>query len=108
MNLPIIYRFVSLVTLPLSAALYVPPVQAQAGNPQPAILTASNASGRVVVFPSANALPTTQNLIPLPSFGLPQGVSYFGSDKALVTDIFKNSIYVVQISTATLLDTIYT
>ena len=115
MNLPIIYRFVALVILPLSAALYAPLVQAQSGNPLPAILTTPHSSvtgqgnDRVVVFPNANASPPTQKLVPgLPDNVVPHGVSYFGSDSALVADWGNSRIFVLQISSATLLATINT
>jgi uncharacterized repeat protein (TIGR01451 family) len=75
---------------------------------QPAILGATSASNRAVVFPDANT-PGTQNLVPgLPAGAQPHGVAYFGSDNALLSDFSNSRVFVVQISTASLLSTINT
>lgn len=75
---------------------------------QPAILGAASASNRAVVFPDANT-PGTQNLVPgLPTNAQPHGVAYFGSDNALLSDFANSRVFVVQISTASLISTINT
>ncbi len=75
---------------------------------QPAILGATSASNRAVVFPDADT-PATQNLVPgLPVNAQPHGVAYFGSDNALLSDFGNGRVFVVQISTASLLSTIST
>ena len=75
---------------------------------QPAILGATSASNRAVVFPDAN-FPATQNLVPgLPANAQPHGVAYFGSDNALLSDFSNGRVFVVQISTASLISTINT
>ena len=74
---------------------------------QPAILGAAGASDRAVVFPDANT-PATQNLVALPAGASPHGVAYFGSDNALISDFSNSRVFVVRISTATLLATIST
>ncbi len=85
------------------------PTPTSGGNPQPAILTALSASNRAVVFPDPGNAPTTQNLVlGLPSDAQPQGVAYYGSDNALISDFRKSRIFVVKVSTAALLDTINT
>ncbi len=80
----------------------------QTSAQQPAIIGATDASNRAVVFPDAN-VPGTQNLVPgLPTGARPHGVAYFGSDNALLSDFSNSRVFVVQISTATLLSTITT
>ena len=75
---------------------------------QPAILGATSASNRAVVFPDANT-PAGQNLVPgLPTNAQPHGVAYFGSDNALLSDFSNSRVFVAQISTASLLSTINT
>ena len=75
---------------------------------QPAILGATSASNRAVVFPDANT-PGTQILVPgLPANAQPHGVAYFGSDNALLSDFSNSRVFVAQISTASLLSTINT
>jgi hypothetical protein len=76
---------------------------------QPAILTASGASKRVVVFPDPGNAPATQTLVPgLPAGANPQGVAYYGSDNGLIADAGNSRIFVVQVSTGALLATIDT
>ncbi len=75
---------------------------------QPAIIGATSASNKAVVFPDAN-VPGTQVLVPgLPVGASPHGVAYFGSDNALLSDFGASRVFVVQISTATLISTIIT
>jgi uncharacterized repeat protein (TIGR01451 family) len=80
----------------------------QATNPQPAILTTISASNTAVIFPDPSGAPTTQKMPPLPVDAFPQGVSYYGSDNALIADYTRSRVFVVQISTAALLATIDT
>ena len=84
--------------------------------PQPAIFTATSdstldgetASDRVVVFNDANA-PGSQNLVTgLPTNAKPHGVSLFSADQALVCDFDGFRIFVVRLSTASLVSTIDT
>ncbi len=78
-------------------------------NPQPAILGAASASDRAVVFPDPGGNPNNQLIVPgLPSNVNPHGVAYFGTDNALISDFLNSRIFVVQISTATLIATINT
>lgn len=81
----------------------------QQSNPQPAILGASSTSNQVVVFPDPGNTPANQNLVlNLPDRARPQGVAFYGSDNALISDLNNSRIFVVQVSTATLLATIDT
>ena len=76
---------------------------------QPAILAAAGASKRVVVFPDPGNAPATQTLVPgLPASANPQGAAYYGSDNGLIADAGNFRIFVVQVSTGTLLATIDT
>lgn len=101
-----LFLFVSALAFMLS----VFPIFALAqGNPQPAILGTSGSSNRAVVFPDPGANPNSQLLVPgLPANASPHGVAYFGADNALISDFLNSRIFVVQISTATLLATINT
>jgi hypothetical protein len=75
---------------------------------QPAVLTATLASNRIVVFPDANNSPN-QLLVPgLPLDANPHGFGYVDSDHVLVADAFNSRIFIVQLSTATLISTIDT
>jgi uncharacterized repeat protein (TIGR01451 family) len=76
-----------------------------------AIMGTANGSNQAEVFPSPNVgLPTpARTPVPgLPAGALPHGVAYYGSDNALVSDALNSRIFVIQISTATLVDTIST
>jgi uncharacterized repeat protein (TIGR01451 family) len=89
----------------LGSLALAPPVLAQA------ILGTAGASNNAVVFPSPGVgLPNpTQNIVPgLPGGAAAHGVAYYGSDNALVSDFGSSRVFVVQISTATLVDTIPT
>jgi hypothetical protein len=80
----------------------------QSTPPQPAILSTTLASNRVVVFPDANT-PGTQVLVPgLPPDAQPHGIAYYGNDHALVGDAARSRIFVIQLSTASLVSTIDT
>ena len=75
-------------------------------NPQPAILTTTETTNRIVVFPNAYT-PDVQNLVPgLPAGARPFAVSFFDPDHALVSDFDGHRIYVVRISTASIVSTI--
>ncbi len=90
------------------------PAQAQGAtavsNPQPAILAANSASNQIVVYPDASQPPPpTQKLVSgLPSDATPQGVAYYGKDNALISDRNHPRVFVVKVSTATVLATIDT
>lgn len=80
----------------------------EGGNAQPAILGTAGASNAAVVFPNTD-FPNTQSLVPgLPAGASPHGVSYFGADNALLSDFNNSRIFVVRISTASLVSTINT
>jgi uncharacterized repeat protein (TIGR01451 family) len=87
---------------------YIPP---PLSNPQPAIMGTAGAGNLAIVFPRPDQnLPSpTQNTVTgLPGNASPHGVSYFGSDRALISDFGNSRIFVVQISTNSLLATIDT
>lgn len=104
------WRSLFLFVSALAFMLSVFPILALAqGNPQPAILGTSSSSNRAVVFPDPGANPNNQLLVPgLPANALPHGVAYFGADNALISDFLNSRIFVVQISTASLVATIDT
>ena len=76
-----------------------------------AIIGTVSGSAQAIVFPSPGVgLPNpTKNVVTgvAPGAG-PHGVAYFGSDNAMVSDFGASRVYVVQISTATVLSTINT
>ena len=89
----------------LAAALAQSPAEAQA------ILGTSGDGNLAVVFPTpGSALPTPSqaNVTGLPGGASPHGVTYYGSDHALVSDFNNSRVFVVQISTNSLVDTINT
>ena len=76
-----------------------------------AVMGAFSSTPNVVVFPSPNTglpNPTQNNVSGLPVSRFPHGVSFYGSDNALVADVFNSRVFVIQVSTATLLGTIST
>jgi len=76
-----------------------------------AIMGTAGDGALAVVFPTpASGLPTPAqvNVSGLPAGAWPHGVSYYGSDRALVSDFGNSRIFVVQVSTATALATIDT
>ena len=67
--------------------------------------------GQIVIFPSPNVglpNPAFTTVGPLPPGTFPHGVSYYGTDNALVADANNSRVFVIQVSTATLLGTIST
>lgn len=89
-------------------ALFVASGAAWAVNPQPVIVTTVSSGNDAVIFPDPSGAPSTQKFPVLPFNSFPHGVSYYGSDNALVGDAFQSRVFVIKISTATLLDTIDT
>jgi WD40 repeat protein len=95
-----------------SAELYPP----QSSTSSPYEVLVSSPSGTphpgdpVLVFPDAKNNPSQHNLLTsnLPADASPGGVAFGGTDLALITDISKSRVYVVQISTAALVGTINT
>ncbi|HEV8232242.1 MAG TPA: putative Ig domain-containing protein, partial [Thermoanaerobaculia bacterium] len=92
---------------------FVARFSADLGAPVPAIVGTVGAGGsnNAVVFPSANTglpTPVQTNVFGLPTNRQPHGVSYYGSDNALVSDFFRSRVFVVRISTASLESTIDT
>ena len=85
-------------------------VNAATSNGLHAILTTPDDSNLAVVFPDANNLPNPpQKLVSgLPVGARPHGASYFSADNALIADFGKSRVFVVKVSTATLLGTIDT
>ena len=82
-----------------------------ASVPAQAIIGTADGSNQAIVFPSpGTGLPTpVQNIVTgLVAGSRPHGVAYFGSDNALISDFQASRVYVVQISTATVLATINT
>ena len=80
-------------------------------NPQPAILGTAGASDFAVVFSdTGNGAATRQVPVTgLPAGASPHGIDYFGTDMALISNIRTGAdVFVVQISTATVLSTINT
>ena len=76
-----------------------------------AIIGTVGGSNEALIFPSPNTgLPNpARTAVPgLPAGANPHGVAYYGSDNALVSDALNSRIFVIRISTATLLDTIST
>ena len=101
------HRRTGILTLLASLILAVLPA---VGGAQ-AIIGTANGSDEAVVFSSPNVglpNPARTGVPGLPANALPHGVSYYGSDNALVSDALNFRIFVIQISTATLLDTITT
>ncbi|MFN2387173.1 MAG: hypothetical protein ABR576_12975 [Thermoanaerobaculia bacterium] len=76
-----------------------------------AIIGTTDGGNQAVVFPSpAVGLPNpARTPVPgLPAGARPHGVAYYGSDNALVSDFSGARVFVIQISSATLLGTIVT
>ena len=76
-----------------------------------AIIGTTDGSDEALVFPSPGVgLPNpARTPVPgLPASARPHGVAYYGSDNALVSDFSASRVFVIQISTATLLGTIAT
>lgn len=76
-----------------------------------AIMGTAIAGNDIVVFPTPNInLPTPAiNVVPgLPIDAQPHGVGYFTTNGALVADLSNSRVFVVQVSTSSLLDTINT
>ncbi|MFT3742931.1 MAG: hypothetical protein QM785_01430 [Pyrinomonadaceae bacterium] len=66
-------------------------------------------SNRLVVFSDPFVSPGSQTLVSgLPSDALPQSLSYYGSDNALVGDGLNSRIFVIQVSSASVVSTINT
>ena len=102
------------------------PAHAQASGPSPtptpisgqpplgnefAVMGTASDGNLILVFPKANTdLPNpTQNIVPgLPTNALPHGVAYFGNTGGLVADGGKSRIFVVDLATSTLIDTLST
>ena len=73
-----------------------------------AIIGTTNGSNQALIFPSPGVgLPNpARTPVPgLPAGALPHGVAYYGSDNALVSDFGNSRVFVIQISTASLLGT---
>jgi uncharacterized repeat protein (TIGR01451 family) len=85
--------------------LSVIPCQAQA------ILGTATDGNSAIVFPTPGTglpTPTQQSVTGFPSGATPHGVSYYGSDNALISDFNHSRVFVVKISTRAVIDTIDT
>jgi uncharacterized repeat protein (TIGR01451 family) len=82
-----------------------------ASVPAQAIIGTVNGSNQAIVFPSPGTGLPNPTKVPVTGLAIspqPHGVGYFGSDNAMVSDFGLSRVYVVQISTATVLATINT
>lgn len=77
---------------------------------QAIIGTAGDGEVAIVLPTPGVGLPTpTQNVVPgLPSGARPHGVDYYGADHALIADFSNNRVFNIQVSTASLINTIAT
>ena len=76
-----------------------------------AIIGTTDGGNQALIFPSPGVgLPNpARTPVPgLPAGARPHGVAYYGSDNALVSDFSNSRVFVIQISSATLLGTIVT
>jgi uncharacterized repeat protein (TIGR01451 family) len=76
-----------------------------------AIIGTVSGGNLAIVFPTpATGLPTptATTVTGMPSGAAPQGVAYYGSDNALISDFANSRVEVVRISTASVLDVIPT
>jgi hypothetical protein len=76
-----------------------------------AIVTTGGGSDQVLIYPTPNADSPNPTAIPvtgLPANANPQGVTCFAPDTCLVADNGGRRVFVVRVSTATLVDTIST
>lgn len=103
--------------LPAHAQVSPVPTPIRTPTPTPplgskfAVMGTAGDGNLIVVFPTADeGLPTpTQNTVPgLPGGADPHGVAYFGTDGGLVSDFGNSRIFVVNLSTNSLVDTIST
>ncbi len=80
----------------------------QTAAQRPAIIGTIGADERAFVWQDAS-VPAIQNIVAGTVAGTrTHGVAYFGSDNALISDFGNSRVYVVRISTATVLSTINT
>ncbi|MCB0208782.1 MAG: twin-arginine translocation signal domain-containing protein [Anaerolineae bacterium] len=76
-----------------------------------AVMGTVDDGNRIVVFPTANTnlpTPTQENVSNLPADAKPHGVSYFGEHGGLISDFSNARIFVVDLSSNKLTDTIST
>ncbi len=76
-----------------------------------AIIGTAGDGNLAIVFPTPNTglpTPTQNNVTGVPAGAQPHGVSYFGSNSALVSNFGFSQVFVVRISTASVLSTINT
>ncbi len=76
-----------------------------------AIIGTVSAGNLAIVFPTPGTglpTPTATTVTGMPSGAQPQGVAYYGSDNALISDFGHSRVEVVKISTASVLDVIPT
>lgn len=76
-----------------------------------AIIGTTDGSDQAIVYPSPGVglpAPTAIPVPGIPTSARPHGVAYYGANNALVSGFSASKIFVVQISTATLVDTIDT
>jgi uncharacterized repeat protein (TIGR01451 family) len=76
-----------------------------------AIIGTVSAGNLAIVFPTPETglpTPTATTVTGMPAGAAPQGVAYYGSDNALLSDFNNSRVEVVRISTASVLDVIPT
>lgn len=76
-----------------------------------AIIGTFGGSNQAIVFPSPNTglpSPTQTPISGLPTGVQPHGIAYFGADNGLVSDFNNSRVFVVRVSTASVLSTITT
>lgn len=76
-----------------------------------AIIGTVSGGNLAIVFPTPGTglpTPTATTVTGMPSGAQPQGVAYYGSDNALISDFGNSRVEVVRISTASVLDVIPT
>ena len=76
-----------------------------------AIMGTAGDGSLAIVFPTPDSglpTPTQMNVTGLPANADPHGVSYFGCNRALVSDFNNSRVFVVDVSNASLLSTINT
>ncbi|HQU83677.1 MAG TPA: VCBS repeat-containing protein, partial [Pyrinomonadaceae bacterium] len=100
--------FVNILTIAL-LFLTAATIKAQLNLPQSVVATTGDASRQTVIFSDPVNAPTSQNLTTgLPTNAVPRALAFFGNDDALVGDFGNSRIFVIKLSTASVVSTIST